>query len=257
MSEGIYATSLKILPGRRSKTISGGEIEHYYENASKSDQPRHNTFIYMTEAQKRAVATTEDRIRHNYDHEEGYIVKPDGTMIAGKGRAKAVSLKGLEGHIKDSVLIHNHPYFDGNGTRSIGYGLNSQDVKVAIENGASEVRAVTGRYTFSLKRDGGRWWGVVGKDGKFSQKKYKAACRQARQKATLLTESHKEKHNYSEESKARADMVFWHVYMKELSKLVGGEYTHSRDKTTKRRSDSKFNRAMDKTWRFLSKMVED
>ena len=58
----------------------------------------------------------------------------------------------------DAIITHNHPSSLGaSGIMSIGQSFSGNDIASAIELNLKEVRAVTPRYTFSLKRPKGGW----------------------------------------------------------------------------------------------------
>lgn len=59
---------------------------------------------------------------------------------------------------KDAIITHNHPSSLGaEGIMSIGQSFSGDDIIEALKLNLKELRAVTPRYTFSLKRPKGGW----------------------------------------------------------------------------------------------------
>lgn len=204
----------------RGNTLNGGYVPHYFEEVER----RGNTFKHMTEAQEVAIFDAESRIRHNYDHEEGYFVKADGTLIpltGGKTEVYASRLDRWKAG-KDAIMIHNHPYYNGKGIRSIGYGLNDFDLKETYFNGMKGVRAVTGRYTFSMIRKSGE-------QKKVSKKEFDNISKQVKKNIEAKWKKYKETHKVTKKTKAWYDMMYWHEYCKGMAKRLGWEYSHSMD----------------------------
>ena len=59
---------------------------------------------------------------------------------------------------KDAVVTHKHPSGQGKtGWKAIGNSFSGADLSTAIEFDMAEIRAVTHKYTFSMKRPKGGW----------------------------------------------------------------------------------------------------
>ena len=110
---------------------------------------------------RKNILAKENTIRKNRD-ESACIFDPDkGTLVSiigGKGATVDVSKGG--GFPKDSIVTHNHPRALGKtGLASIGSSFSLADLDSALTYDISEIRAVTPKYTFSMRRpDTG--WGV-------------------------------------------------------------------------------------------------
>jgi hypothetical protein len=96
---------------------------------------------------KAAVADAEARIRDIRDHEELYAFDANGNQVLYKvGGENFVKISTAEGLLlKGATFTHNHP-LDPDGS-----SFSVDDIRVAQQSGAAEVRAVGGRYTYRMK----------------------------------------------------------------------------------------------------------
>lgn len=119
-----------------------------------------------SDALRRAVLTAEAQDR-NKTYEVAHVFDSQGNQTAVRvgdnkqhGKAhRSVSLAGVD--LEDKILTHNHPNQKNmvklGGFANIGQAHSGPDLRVSIDNNAREVRAVTGTYTFSVKRPAGGW----------------------------------------------------------------------------------------------------
>lgn len=106
----------------------------------------------------------EDVIRLNKDFETAVLYNPKGEIIFEKagelGKASVGFTRAEANLMKDNILTHNHPLgwqFPENSIRSIGSSFSAQDVVLAVRNDLSEIRAVSRKMRFSMKRPEGGW----------------------------------------------------------------------------------------------------
>lgn len=119
-----------------------------------------------------ALSDTEAKIR-KLKTERIYAYDKDGKEIAHSRTGKARSTQLPFGYnYKDAIITHNHPKGGLGDTIAgrVGVILSGADIFTTIAHNASEIRAVTGNYTYSLKRPSNGWglsesdaWDIFGK----------------------------------------------------------------------------------------------
>lgn len=119
-----------------------------------------------------ALSDTEAKIR-KLKTERIYAFNKDGKEIAHSQTGKAHSTQLPFGYnYKDAVITHNHPNRGIGDTIAgrVGTILSGADIFTTIAHNASEIRAVTKNYTYSLKRPSKGWglsesdaWDIFGK----------------------------------------------------------------------------------------------
>lgn len=106
-----------------------------------------------------ALAKTEAKIR-TMKTERIYAFDKNGTEISHSTKGKATSTQLPSGYnYKDAILTHNHPGkgLANNVAGRIGRAFSGADIATATIQNAAEIRAVTGNYTYSMKRPKGGW----------------------------------------------------------------------------------------------------
>lgn len=178
------------------------------------------TEVGYTAKMKKNILGIEQQYRNNADetlhvfNKSGQIIK----TIAGKG-AK-VDYTGYK-IPENSILTHNHPRSIGkSGIRSIGNTFSLADLQTAVGHNVEEIRAVTPRYTFSVKRPKGGWG--VGAD------ELRSAYASAEKTVRKEFNSYIDKRNYSQESIDRVESMHSHRVMGILSKQFGWNYTRKK-----------------------------
>jgi hypothetical protein len=102
---------------------------------------------------KAAVADAEARIRDIRDHEELYAFDANGNQVLYKvGGENSVYIAGAEQVLlKGATVTHNHPLTPE------GASFSPEDLQLASTTGVAEVRAVGGKYTYSMKIPRDAW----------------------------------------------------------------------------------------------------
>lgn len=102
---------------------------------------------------ERKIRTHKVESAHIFDPKTGKKVQD----IFG-GKKSSVNIAAGRTASKDAVVTHNHPSGQGKtGWEAIGNSFSGADLSVAIEFDMAEIRAVTHKYTFSMKRPKGGW----------------------------------------------------------------------------------------------------
>lgn len=118
------------------------------------------------------VVGIEDEIRKNKDFETAVVFDKYGNVIIDKrGDHKSVAFTDDEIlRMKDAVFTHNHPKGWGFGEKDPqrnGNSFSGEDLDIAIRADLKEIRVVTPKYTFSMKRPE-KGWGVSSEDFKLA-----------------------------------------------------------------------------------------
>jgi hypothetical protein len=157
--------------------------------------------------------------------EHGFIFDDNGNILySAVGNDHSVALDIKKSY--NAIITHNHP-IDGRqkGTpRADGGGsFSDADLKGVVASNAKEVRAVTGRITYSMKRPAGGW----GKSPTAVIRKYHQIEKQ------YYAEARKYYANYKGDKKAawrRVQSIAGHVVSKKVAKEFGWDYTWKHNK---------------------------
>lgn len=173
-----------------------------------------------TEKMKRNILGMERAYRNNKD-ETLHVFTPQGDLvrsIGGKGAKVVYSRSDVP---ENSIMTHNHPRSIGTtGIRRIGNSFSPADISSAIAANASEIRAVTPTYTFSIKRPAGGW-GITAKQAK-------TAYTRANSKVQKETIDYLNKTGWKKENIDRAEVAHWHKVAQIVSKRYGWGYSKKR-----------------------------
>lgn len=158
-----YCNGLRDGYSRIFELIQGGG---WLAKVSKKEMP------YFEAEKNAALSDTEAKIR-KLKTERIYAYNKDGKEIAHSQTGKAHSTQLPFGYnYKDAIITHNHPNRGIGDTIAgrVGTILSGADIFTTIAHNASEIRAVTKNYTYSLKRPSKGWglsesdaWDVFGK----------------------------------------------------------------------------------------------
>lgn len=182
-----------------------------------------------------ALAKTESKVR-TLGTERIYAFDKNGKEIAHstKGTKSSTSLP-ANVSIKDAILTHNHPGAGLNKSTiagSIGRSFSGTDIATTIRGNAAEMRAVTGTYTYSIKRPK-NGWGIS--DAKQAQKignsihnKMNRLYRSYKQKAEKAYYDGKISFVQLRATRERADVLSAHKALQETAKKYGWNYTRKR-----------------------------
>lgn len=125
--------------------------------------------------------------------------------------------------IKDKVVTHNHPRSLGKtGYQSFGNSFSSQDIIGAVAGDAREMRAVTPKYTFSMKRPASGW----GVSAQQVQTRYRSVVRNINQKDRQFLSNYKGNRNLAA---ARLNATYWHRVNKAVAKSFGFDYSKKKN----------------------------
>lgn len=172
-----------------------------------------------------AVLSRENAIRKN-SNESLHLFDSNGKEIMafqGKGTGVIISRSQAQSIPQNTIMTHNHPRALGrSGLASIGHSFSAYDIASAIRHNAAEIRAVTPRYTFSLKRPKGGW-GIS--ESELNKVYRNAENERVRDGNKYIDEGPTNAYNARVE---RANVLHHHALMKELSKKYGWIYTKKR-----------------------------
>lgn len=163
------------------------------------------------------IVGIEQKYRGNRD-ETLHLFNANGDIIRSfGGKGASVTVTGYT-FPQNTILTHNHPRSIGaTGVKSIGNSFSQADIKTAINTNAKEMRAVTPRYTFSVKRPSGGW--------NCTEAQFNRAWNAANREVRAKGEYHVNKHKFSRSSIERAETVHFHRVMQIVSKKFGWDYT--------------------------------
>ena len=160
--------------------------------------------------QEREIRGERDEFAYAYDSDGRELY-----MARGRGTSVEVDVRRIP---PNSVITHNHPRALGErGVLSIGNSFSDDDIWIAVKTNASELRAVTPRYTFSIRRPEGGW-GLTSRNARSRYNKI------GREVADELND-YAERHYGSGASYDRANAVYYHEVVKRLARQYGWEYT--------------------------------
>lgn len=171
----------------------------------------------------KAVAGVESLIRGN-SYESAAIFDASGKqLLFKKGEARQVEFTREEvAKMNDAILTHNHP--SGLKDRyKIGSSFSDEDIMMATYANAKEIRAVTARYSFSMKRPEQGW----GTDIKTTKKGLKIIEASVRRKLQSYVDNYK---GNVIDAIDRANVLHYHLKSKELAKMMGWNYTKTKIK---------------------------
>ena len=204
----------------------------YIRPEMRVKEDKHATDAGLTPAQKKAVLTTESKIR-NRKTETIRIVDDNGNVInptISGTRSKAKAMASLIP--QNGVFTHNHPGAEdepiyirgrkvgvrGGGTgigARIGASLSGPDLKSAIKTNAKEIRAVTPTYTFSIRRPAAGWGNINADD----------VHRDWNREFNNYVNNHKEYAKESRQNLGRINAMASHVATRAIAKKYGMTYT--------------------------------
>lgn len=174
-----------------------------------------------------SVIKKEGEIRMNKNYETAVSFNKNGDIVINKdGESRHVSFTKEECRkLKNTVLTHNHPSgwnYNEDSIYRIGNSFSKDDISLAVQCDISEIRAVTPNYTFVLKRPK-EGWGIIFED---FEDVYQDVYKSIRKESNAYVDKMK----HSDLSYHRSNIVFFHKVNKQLSKILGWEYSKHRDK---------------------------
>ena len=191
---------------------------------------------------QRALRQHEDSIR-NLSVEHGAIFDDNGRLIW-KGSDQKEGRVWIPNELqKDRIVTHNHPLQGknhGNDRADGGGSLSRDDIIGSIRTNVKEIRAVTGKYTYSLQRPTKGWgvdYGNFGKGWNYkngktvstpSMKKIENAYRIARKNVEGRLAKYVSGSKDKTTAIRRKDAIRWHLINKEFAKMTGFKYTKTK-----------------------------
>ena len=164
----------------------------------------------------------EKTIRKNVDESMQIFSSSGDLQLSIGGKGAQVNWGPYKDKIKEnSIMTHNHPRALGKtGIKAIGNSFSRDDILTAVKTNASEMRAVTPTYTFSIKRPKGGWGG--------SPIDVYNAYNKANSKVFASNKQYISKQGDSDLSIDRANAVHFHQVMKIMAKQYGWNYSKKR-----------------------------
>ena len=181
----------------------------------------------MSKGLQRAILDREGRIKDN-PSESLHAFDDNGKEIyqafSEPGNPYAVKYDGKS--VTDKVVTHNHPRGVGKtGWESVGSSLGGDDITGMVANNMKELRAVTPKYTFSMKRPKGGW-GATAKQVAAHYKK--VAGRQSSRDWHAMAKFQGTNEQWNQ-ANARLQATFFHRVNKQVAKDFGWTYTKKKN----------------------------
>lgn len=128
--------------------------------------------------------------------------------------------------VKDKVVTHNHPRgLNKTGWESMGSSLGGEDIKGMVKSDMKELRAVTSKYTYSMKRPA-KGWGVSAKQ---VEAHYKKLANSMSSKDFRFMSKYKGTFQQWEQANSRLKATFFHRVNKQVAKDFGWTYTKKKN----------------------------
>ena len=185
----------------------------------------------MSAGLAKALLEREEQIRYEVKNERNSIFDENGNELFrnDRGGRTGASLGKDRTIIENNIITHSHPKYDKRGNvRSDGGGsLSAGDVEAALLNNAREIRAVTERYTYSLKRPKSGWHNetvIAGRVFRDTQS-YAGISNRVRAARQKYIDNYK---GDKEVARRRSFAVIAHQIMKAFAKAEGYEYTKTK-----------------------------
>lgn len=195
---------------------------NYKFKANVTPYDRHDVDGGLTFGQHKTISEISRNIR-NQDYESSFLVDSNGNAVKGniEREGRSGDTRWGKRDMKGKILVHNHPGHDSKDKlySSTGGSFSYEDFRVLLEGGLSEIRAVSPRYTYSLR---------VGKNGlrtpdgkKVTPEVLDDIYQAAMSEARLMV---KGKGNKAQRRAARI-----HYAVRKTAREIGAVYTHRRD----------------------------
>ncbi len=179
---------------------------------------------HLSAAAQKALKAEESDIRTK-GVEYGVVMDENGNVIW-KGTDNSDHQVYIKGPAKDMIVTHNHPIqgrTPGRDRLDDGGSFSKQDIGYAVGSNVKEMRAVTGKYSFSLKRPAGGWNG----GWKTNQQGFQRAKARVDRRIKKYYEATKKDWKTAGR---RVQMTYWHLVNKEFAKAQGYTYTKTKIK---------------------------
>lgn len=166
----------------------------------------------------KALAIFENKIR-SQKFESAAVIDSRGRTLFSKGGGKNyVSFSRDEiRKMENNIITHNHPGGNTNRYR-IGSSFSFEDLAMAASANASQIRAVAGKITFSMKRPKKGW----GATPKTIQKVYNQANINMAKKLQRYIDNYRGNPDIAIQ---RANTLHYHLVSKEVAKVLRWNYS--------------------------------
>jgi len=174
---------------------------------------------HLSAAAQKSLKAAEESIRRN-SVEYGVVMDEQGNIIW-KGTDNNEGSVHIGAPGANRIVTHNHPSQSKNKGRDRlddGGSFSKADIGYAVSANVKEMRAVTGKYSFSLKRPEGGWNG----GWKTNQQAFQKA--KARVDRRLKKYYEATKKDWATAGR-RVQTTYWHLVNKEFAKAQGYTYT--------------------------------
>ena len=163
------------------------------------------------------IVGMEQKYRHN-EYETLHVFNSEGDIVTSfRGNSAYVKID-LKKVPVNSILTHNHPSaLKFRGILRIGASFSKEDISLAINTNAKEMRAVTPTYTFSVKRPKSGWGVTAGEIAKVYNHINNLVWNQR--------EDYHYKSGEGNDQINRAAITHHHKIMKMLAKRYGWNYS--------------------------------
>lgn len=186
----------------------------------------------LTKAQQVAVEKFENKHR-DYKTERVAAIDSKGRIVAQSTSGKRDRTR--LGYIPENcVITHNHPTVSGGVRQTTGVGgsFSHTDIRTAMRRNATEIRAVSANYTYSLRRPAGGWKAdpdKVYKDYSDAFNKYTLELFGKYRGSSSISATPAETQRFLTRHQ-RANSLASHFATRDMAKKYGFDYTRRRTK---------------------------
>lgn len=178
----------------------------------------------LTKAQKAAVERFENKHR-DYKTERVTAIDTNGRIVAQSTKGTRNQTR-IPGYIPENcVITHNHPSAANGKSTAMGGSISGQDLGTSIYRNAAEIRAVSGQYTYSVRRPRNGW----NADPVQVVNRWRSSYNRHIKDLTEYMNSGKD-FNTRVERYRRLNTLASHMATRDIAKKYGMEYTRKRTK---------------------------
>lgn len=185
---------------------------------------------HLSQAAQKTLRAEEEAIRRQRV-EYGMVMDENGNVIW-KGTDNRQGSVSIKANAENRIVTHNHPpqiSSKNMADRADGGGsFSKQDLMYAANANVSEMRAVIGRYSFSIRRPK-TGWHKGGWEGDKFYNNNAYAYRKAKQTVDKRIKAYyKSAGGKGSSAGRRVSSTYWHLVNKEYAKIQGYTYTKTK-----------------------------